>query len=73
MTHAIAHHTYTTIGSVRGCCGHDHRSIGAAQRCLARDARGCRAQGGYSDRYIVRDDGRIVYVDGGVSAKAVIA
>lgn len=45
--------TYTTVGSVRGCCGHCHRSYEAAERCLARDRRGCHRQGGYSDRRVV--------------------
>jgi len=41
---------YTTSGSVRGQCGHHHRTREAAERCLERDRRGCRSQGGYSDR-----------------------
>ena len=48
--------TYTTCGSVRGCCGHEHRSIKSALDCLSRDRHGCRAQGGYSDRSIVYAD-----------------
>jgi len=50
--------SWTTSGSVRGWCGHWHRTRGGAERCLARDRRGCRAQGGYSDRdllLVVRD------------------
>jgi len=43
---------YTTIGSVRGDCGHKHRNIWAAARCLANDQAGCASQGGYSDRRI---------------------
>lgn len=43
---------YTTCGSVRGCCGHKHGSILAAEKCLARDQKGCRSQGGYSDREV---------------------
>lgn len=43
----------TCIGSVRGCCGHAHRSIEAAEACIARDQRGCESQGGYSDRRVV--------------------
>ena len=49
--------TYTTIGRVRGCCGHQHRSIEAAQRCVNRDQAGCAKQGGYSDRSVVKGDG----------------
>jgi len=44
--------TYTTIGSVRGCCGHKHRTIEAAVDCIKRDQSGCRSQGGYSDREV---------------------
>lgn len=50
---------YTTWGSVCGSCGHRHRTPEAARRCLARHARGCASQGGYSDRavYVLdRDD-----------------
>jgi len=43
---------YTTWGSVRGDCGHAHRSLAAALRCLANDRDGARKQGGYSDREI---------------------
>jgi len=43
---------YTTWGPVRGGCGHVHRTLSGAQACLARDGRGCRRQGGYSDRLI---------------------
>ena len=44
--------TYTTIGPVRECCGHEHRTEEAALRCISRDQTGCRRQGGYSDRSI---------------------
>ncbi len=67
---------YITIGSVRGWCGHVHRTELGAVRCLARDRRGCRGQGGYSDRNVVNiavrlpsdlrhSDGRGWYVAGG--------
>lgn len=49
---------YTTDGSVRGSCGHKHRSIRTAFNCLAEDHAGCVGQGGYSDRRIVRVDGK---------------
>jgi hypothetical protein len=45
--------TYTTTGSVRGSCGHKHRTITTAYACLCEDQRGCKNQGGYSDRDIV--------------------
>lgn len=45
--------TYTTTGSVRGDCGHQHRTPAAARACIDRDHRACASQGGYSDRLIV--------------------
>jgi hypothetical protein len=50
---------YFCWGSVRGSCGHKHRTEEGAWRCLRRDAEGCRQQGGYTDRqvYLVHDDG----------------
>jgi hypothetical protein len=48
--------TYTTKGSVRGNCGHKHRSIVTAHKCLLADHVGCKRQGGYSDRYVCRTD-----------------
>ncbi len=44
---------YTTLGRVRGCCGHEHRTLQTAERCLREDERGCKTQGGYSDRRVV--------------------
>ena len=49
--------TYTTDGSVRGACGHAHRTIEAAVRCVERDGRRCANQGGYTDRVVRRADG----------------
>jgi hypothetical protein len=49
--------TYTNIGSVRGSCGHNHRTISGALRCLDSDQSGCRQCGGYSDR-VVRVGGK---------------
>lgn len=46
----VAAARYTTRGSVRGGCGHLHRTADAARACLQRDQRGCERQGGYSDR-----------------------
>ncbi len=46
--------TYTTTGSVRGTCGHAHRTHRAADACRMRDVRACRKVRGYSDRVVVR-------------------
>jgi hypothetical protein len=55
--------TYSTYGSVRGCCGHRHNTIDAAEACLAKDQDGCRSQRGYSDRSVVEvdDQGRLYH------------
>jgi hypothetical protein len=47
-------HYFTTLGPVRRSCGHRHRSTQTALNCLERDRAGCRSQGGYSDRRLVR-------------------
>ena len=44
--------TYTNRGDVRGSCGHKHRTLSGALRCLEDDRRWCRRVGGYSDRYV---------------------
>lgn len=44
---------FTSTGSVRGGCGHLHTTRANAEKCLAKDARGCAAHGGYSDRAVV--------------------
>jgi hypothetical protein len=49
--------TYTTIGSDGESCGHAHRTVEAAARCVVRHADGCVSQGGYSDRMVVSSDG----------------
>ncbi len=50
--------TYTTRGSVRGSCGHNHRTLKAAEKCIQADQARCRSQGGYSDRVtLVVSDG----------------
>lgn len=64
--------TYTCTGSVRGSCGHQHRSAPAALRCLKADRRACRAQGGYSDRIIV-SDGETLVTEIGDDGELVIA
>lgn len=52
---------YTTLGSVRGCCGHRHSSIRTAAKCLAKDRRAVQSRypsrfptRAYSDRRVVR-------------------
>lgn len=44
-------------GSVRGSCGHKHRSARGAFKCLHADQRGCEKAGGYSDRGAYYIDG----------------
>lgn len=51
---------YTCRGSVRGACGIQHRSLGAAARCCDMDYRAvqcCHGPSAYSDRYVTRADG----------------
>lgn len=48
---------YFCNGSVRGNCGHHHKTVEAAAKCAERDCAGCRAQGGYSDRTVRGSDG----------------
>lgn len=48
---------YIAFGDVRGDCGHAHRTARAAAVCVERDRRGCRSQGGYSDRIVLRQYG----------------
>ena len=47
--------TYTTYGLVTGDCGHSHKTHQSASQCLAKHARGCKSQGGYSDRAVYHD------------------
>lgn len=46
---------YVAHGSVRGNCGHKHRSVVSAQACCERDDSLCRSLGGgaYSDRSVM--------------------
>ena len=44
---------YTTRGDIRGGCGHKHKTVRTAVACLQDDAKGCRKQGGYSDRRVL--------------------
>lgn len=53
MTHRNDSPRYTTSGSVRGGCGHRHRSLRTAEACLAADRRDCERARGYSDRRVV--------------------
>ena len=41
---------FSCVGSVRGSCGHFHKTLQGALSCLNRDALHCSKQGGYSDR-----------------------
>lgn len=43
---------FVCVGSVRGWCGHEHRSEDAAERCCDRDQAGCEKRRGYSDRRV---------------------
>ena len=49
---------YTTWGSVRGGCGHLHRTLGAAEACRIADSRDCKRAGGYSDRLMYAVESR---------------
>jgi len=56
--------SWTTRGSVRGCCGHKHKRIGSAIACIGKDSRDCVSVGGYSDRHLVKMiDGNEVEMD----------
>ena len=52
---------YTTYGSVRGSCGHKHRTIASAVVCLTKDRKVCRRYGGYSDRRVGVHDSQDCY------------
>ena len=39
--------SYSTTGSVRGCCGHKHRTIDSAVTCIEKD------QPGVPDRVVI--------------------
>lgn len=43
---------FTTWGTVRGSCGHAHRTLAQAQACVIRDERLCRRTGRDTDRAI---------------------
>lgn len=49
---------YTTSGAIRGCCGHVHQYFEKAVECLEKDKKGCKKQGGYSDRSIYKVEDR---------------
>lgn len=64
--------TFTTHGSVRGGCGHRHRTAKAAQDCCDRDQRACAGPDslyggslsrGYSDRIVAVVIDGILYHD----------
>lgn len=43
---------WTTLGPVRGGCGHAHKTIGLALRCLIAEMRDCCREGCFSDRMV---------------------
>ena len=49
---------YTTHGSVCDGCGHKHATIDEAVSCIENHHEACHKQGGYSDRKVVRTDGK---------------
>lgn len=55
---------YTCSGTVRGDCGIKHRTPEAADRHARRDGKHCAAQGGYSDRVVVDQDGNVTAICG---------
>lgn len=57
---------YTTWGSVRGCCGHRHKTPETAEACRARDNRACAgfSGNGYSDRAVYVTEANDPYIDG---------
>ena len=62
---------YYCKGPIRGACGHHHRTITGAARCLRSDQRGCNPHGQhyptepYSDRdiWLHGPDGRRIMVE----------
>lgn len=50
---------YECVGSVCGSCGHKHNTVEAAVKCLVKDQKRCKSQGGYSDRKIKGTDGSL--------------
>ena len=60
----MTNETYICKGSVRGECGHKHRTVEAAVACCARDQKAIRRAypstyptNAYSDRSVFRSDG----------------
>ena len=58
---------YVAEGSVRGSCGHAHRTIKGAFDCAAKDQRAVKrgnpGGGSYSDREVARADGMAMSED----------
>ena len=46
--------TWTTYGLSRGGCGHEHRTLGLARRCLGYDRARCSRVGVVSDRKLLQ-------------------
>jgi hypothetical protein len=42
----------TTLGPLRGSCGHKHKDLESAVGCWAKDEAVCAARGGHTDRQI---------------------
>ena len=61
---------YSANGSVRGDCGHKHRSAYTAGKCVRDDSIGCQRQGGYTDRGVQRSDGEDLNILEGADADA---
>lgn len=58
---------YVATGPVRGDCGHRHRTLTAAMRCVDRDARACAKLGGrlLGPTTIRRSDGSYIETEPG--------
>ena len=52
---------FFVFANQHGDCGHKHRTISGACRCEDRHHKGCKMQGGYSDRGLYRVDDEGVY------------
>ena len=50
---------WTSYGLVRGQCGHRHREVDSAIRCISHDRVACKREGGDSDRsvWLIDDNG----------------
>ena len=60
---------FTTWGSCRDGCGHEHKTLKEAVECLRRDQRDCASQGVYSDREIYAGDPGLSHVESSVNTE----